>query len=228
MLVTSNMIDIEVDKKQIYRYLGYGSDYKPPVRISVLIDEYIEHARHLIDPAHSYVIRNIEQVECPSVFVEGSVVFKSKVVATLLEKSTKVAVFVATISSRLEEMACQLARDGLVLQSAVLDAIGSSATENVADFVQDRIREMANAQGLCASHRFSPGYCDWAIKQQKTVFQALVSDTAGVRLTKGYLMIPRKSISGIIGIGPCDPSNVENYNPCQTCTEYDCMSRRSI
>jgi len=134
-------------------------------------------------------------------------------------------VFLVTIGNRLEEMVCHLAEDGLVLQAAVLDAIGSSVVETVADFVQDRIGEVASAQGLCISQRFSPGYCDWDIGDQKMVFRAMNGDYAGIRLTKECLMLPQKSVSGIIGIGPCN--EVENYNPCKTCDNHDnCPWRR--
>ncbi|GAH91002.1 unnamed protein product, partial [marine sediment metagenome] len=53
------------------------------------------------------------------------------------------------------------------------------------------------------SRRLSPGYCDWKIDQQKMVFRAMKDDSAGVRLTEECLMLPQKSISGIIGIGQC-------------------------
>ena len=130
-----------------------------------------------------------------------------------------------TIGKHLEETAYQLAEDGLVLQATVLDAIGSGAAERVADLVQDKIRETANTQGLVTSPRFSPGYCDWDVDQQKTIFQAVDGDALGIYLTERYLMIPRKSISGIIGIGPSN-SDVENYNSCKTCKKYDCLGRR--
>jgi hypothetical protein len=57
------------------------------------------------------------------------------------------------------------------------------------------------------------------------IFKAMQEDTAGVRLTEGYLMLPRKSISGIIGIGS-DNNNIEIYNPCKTCPTADCPGRR--
>jgi len=227
VLDTSNGIDIEIDRKQVCHYLGYGADCKPPARVSSLIDEYAEHAHHLIEPVYSYIIKNIEQVDGPSVFIEGSIIFRSQVIARLLEQCCKVSVFVVTIGNRLEEMACRLAEDGLILQSAVLDAIGSDAAERVADFVQGRVGEMTGAQGLCISPPFSPGYCDWDIGQQKVVFWAVGRDSTGVHLTEGYLMIPRKSISGIIGIGLCNDS-VERYNPCKSCDKHDCEGRREI
>ncbi|MFC1995291.1 vitamin B12 dependent-methionine synthase activation domain-containing protein [Chloroflexota bacterium] len=75
------------------------------------------------------------------------------------------------------------------------------------------------------SRRFSPGYCDWELSQQKMVFRAMNGDFAGIRLTEECLMVPQKSISGIMGLGTCD-SNIENYNPCVTCKERDCPGRR--
>jgi len=190
-----------------------------------LVNEYLENANHLIDISSSYVIRNVEWVEDPVAFIEDSIIFKSQVVARLLERCEKVAVFALTIGSHLEEMVCKLAKDRLVLQASVLDAIGSAATEKAAALVQSRIREIASAEGLYTSQRFSPGYCDWEVGQQRMLFWALNGNTVGIRLTGRCLMIPQKSMSGIIGIGSCI-SDVKNYNPCKTCNKYDCPGRK--
>jgi hypothetical protein len=227
MPVTSNGIDIEIDRKRVCHYLGYGADCTPPARILSLIDEHAEHAHHLIEPSYSYVIRDIEWVQGSITFVEDSIIFKSQVIARLLEQCYKVAVFLVTIGKHLEETASRLTKDGLILQASVLDAIGSDAAERAADFVQGRIGEMASAHGLHISQRFSPGYCDWNIGQQRMLFWAMNGDTVGIRLTGESLMIPQKSISGIIGIGLSN-SNVEHYNPCKTCNKRDCPGRRAI
>jgi len=221
MVAISNRIDI--DSQQVLHNIGYGTDYEPSARIESLVNEYVENTCHLIEPSYSYVIRGISSVKGSRVVIEGSFTFKSGVVAQLVEQCEKVALFIATIGSRLEEMVCHLAEDGLVLQAAVLDAIGSGVTETVADFVQGKIGEVARAQELYISRRFSPGYCDWDISQQKMVFRAMNGDYAGVHLTKGYLMLPQKSISGIIGIGSRE---VEDYNPCKMCDKQDCVGRR--
>ncbi len=235
MLVTNNWIDIEINnieinnieinRKQVCYYVGYSADYKLPARILSLVDEYVEHAHQLIEPSYSCVIRDIKLVQGSRVIIEGSIAFRSEVIARLLEQCHKVAVFLVTIGKHLEETVYRLAEDGLILQSTVLDAIGSVAADKVADFVQGRIREVANDQGLVISQRFSPGYCDWDIGQQKMLFWAVNGDSMGIRLTEGCLMIPRKSVSGVIGIGSSN-SNVENYNLCKTCNKYDCQGRR--
>lgn len=223
MIAISNQIDI--NGQHVLNNMGYDDDYKLPARIASLIDEYLENACHLLEPAYSCVIRDVIFVQGTYIFLEDSITFESEVIAQLLRQCDKAAIFVATIGSLLEEMVGQLADDGLMLQATVLDAIGSVAIESVANFVQGRVGEIAHAHELCISRRFSPGYCDWDIGQQRTVFRTMKESYAGVRLTEGCLMLPQKSISGVIGIGPCD-SNVENYNPCQTCDKYDCVGRR--
>ena len=214
---------IYINLQQVLHDIGYGADSKPSARIVSLINEYLENANDLVDPSYSYVIRDIKSVHGSRVIIGDSIEFESEIIARLLEQSERVAVFAVTIGSHLEELTSLLAEDGLIVQAAVLDAIGSEAAEKVADFVQDRIAQVARAQGLTISRRFSPGYCDWDVSQQTMVFRAMIGDSVDVRLTEGCLMLPQKSISGIIGIGPRE---VENYNPCKTCDKHDCVGRR--
>lgn len=223
MLAVSGQIDI--DREQVLSNIGYDGDYELSARIKSIVDDYIENHHDLIESAYSYVIRDIVSVQGDSVTIEGSITFESKVLARLLERCEKVAVFALTIGSRLEEMVAYLAENGLVLQATVLDAVGSGAAEKLAGFVGDRIRLMSDIDGLVTSRRFSPGYCDWEVSQQKMVFQALNGDSAGIHLRESFLMIPRKSVSGIIGIGH-DIISIENYNPCNTCKKKDCPGRR--
>ncbi len=218
-------VDIEIDKKRVYHYIGYEDNHKLSARISSLVDDYAKHAHQLINPLYSYIIKDVEWARGSIAFVEDSIIFKSQVVVQLLEQCQQVAIFLVTIGKYLEETAWKLARDGLVLQATVLDAVGSNAVEKAADGVQDKIKEIAGTEGLITSRRFSPGYCDWDIGQQRMLFRALTGHTSGVRLTGECLMIPQKSISGIIGIGSPN-GNVENYNPCEFCNKQDCPGRR--
>lgn len=233
MVVSSNIsnifmdidMDIKVDMKDVCRYLGYSPDVEPSARIASLLDEHIDTARNLIRPSYSYIIKNIKAIVGSRVFVEGPIVFKSEAIARLLERCEKVAVFILTIGGRLDETVRWLADSEQIVEAYVLDAIGSSVTEGLANSVQGRIREVAHAQGLCISRRFCPGYCDWDISQQEMVFRTMNSEYSGVLLTDDYLMVPEKSMSGIIGIGSCD-NGVESYSPCATCDKRACPGRR--
>jgi hypothetical protein len=224
MSTSSIRNEFDIDTEQVLKSMGYGTKGVPSARVESLVKEYADNICHLIEPSYSYFIRDVNSVRGSRVFIEGSITFRSNVIARLLEDCQKVAVFVLTVGGRLSELVRQLSKDGLMVQAAVLDAIGSDAAETLAHVVQDIVAQEAEAEGMGISQRFSPGYCDWRVSQQKMVFRAMGSKTAGVRLTDGCLMIPQKSISGIIGIGPAD--KVESYNPCLTCNKSDCEGRR--
>ena len=224
-VVTGSAIKLTINRKNILRYLGYSADIKPSARISSLIKDYVEEAYHVIEPSYNYAIRDIDRVEDSDIYVEGSIVFHGEVVARLLEKCDKVALFVATIGSHLGEVANQLAEDGLIVQAYTLDAIGSDAVEQLSQSVQDLITKSVRSIGLVTSRRYSPGYCDWDISQQDMLFRAVNGESIGIQLTEDNLMVPEKSISGIIGIGPIN-SDIKDYNPCETCSKQDCPGRR--
>jgi hypothetical protein len=216
---------LDIDRQQVFANIGCGDGYHPSARITSLVNDYIENYHDLLSPAYSNVIRDIISVDGDKVTIEGPVTFKSRVIARLLRRCDKVAVFALTIGGYLEEMVAHLAEEGLVLQATVLDAIGSGAAEQLAVFVEELAKTKASEKGLVISRRFSPGYCDWDVSQQEMVFATLGGDTAGISLTDSLLMMPRKSVSGIIGIGR-PGNNIENYNPCDSCRKRDCPGRR--
>jgi hypothetical protein len=223
MLVLDNQIEIE--KQQVLNRIGYDDEGEPSNRIDSLVNDYIENYHDLIAPSYSYTFCDIKWVNENGVGLDNSIVLKSKVIATLLSRCEIAAFFVLTIGSYLEDMVAHLAEERLVLQATVLDAIGSGTAEKLANQVEDKIKKIANAGNLITSRRFSPGYCDWKVNQQEMVFRALNNDTGGVILTDSQLMMPRKSVSGIIGIG-LPGRDIEDYNPCITCKKKECPGRR--
>ena len=86
MLVAGKSAITTIDRRQIWRNIGYRAASEPPGRISSLIDEYIENTDQLIEPGYSYVIKNIESVRGDVVNVGDSIVFESEVIARLLER----------------------------------------------------------------------------------------------------------------------------------------------
>ncbi|UCB43147.1 MAG: hypothetical protein JSV77_00405 [Dehalococcoidales bacterium] len=225
MTTIGEQILINIDEKKVLRDVGYDANRRPPTRVTALARDYAENVNQLVNPAFSYVIKDIDFVVNSSVFIEGGFVFQSQVISELLKMCEKVAVFALTIDGYLEETVAQLAENGLIVQARVLDAIGSNAVEQVADHVQDIVKDRVSTQGFHISRRYSPGYCDWEVDQQQTLFRAMNGSNISIQLTDKNLMLPRKSISGIIGIGTCK-SEIENYNPCVSCQQHDCPGRR--
>ena len=69
----------------------------------------------------------------------------------------------------------------------------------------------------------SPGYCGWHVSEQQLLFPLFEGQTCGVRLTDSSLMVPIKSVSGIIGLG----KEVRRLDyTCGLCDFKQCYKRR--
>ena len=218
---------IEIDKKKVCRNLGYQNGHAPSPSISSLIDEEIDEAYRLIQPSCFYRIMDVSRIRRPRVTLLNGTTFSitSEVLSWVLYPCKKAVIFVASIGKGLEERAKQVMDDGHLLKATLLDAIGSEATEKVTCHLQDRVRELANFYEGEITLRYSPGYCDWDITQQRVLFKAMDSAPIGVELTEECLMVPRKSVSGIIGLGWGEKRRLR-LSPCQFCTRQDCQNRR--
>lgn len=82
----------------------------------------------------------------------------------------------------------------------IVQAIGAAMIEKWMDLVEDEIR-LTLSPGESLVERYSPGYGDFPLSAQRTVFALLDAPRAiGVSLTDTLLMVPSKSVSAVIGI----------------------------
>ena len=109
--------------------------------------------------------------------------------------------------------------------SAITDALGSLTVENAMDKIQSRLADDMLADGLHISNRYSPGYCNWPLREQKTLFELIGNNPTGITLSDSCLMYPTKSVSGIIGIGP--RMRRLEYG-CPACDNKGCVYRRIV
>jgi hypothetical protein len=213
-----------IERKEVLKRIGYGDTEDVSPRIDSLVEDYLDNYHEFIIPSSSCVYMDIGEVSASYVRI-GKITFETSVLARVLRRCQSAAVFVLTIGSYLEEMVAYLAAQGMMLQATVLDAVGSGAVERLAGEIETEIKRKATANDMVISRRYSPGYCDWDISQQKKLFRLLGGNTADVTLTENMLMTPRKFISGIIGID-ASGRDIEEYNPCSTCRKKDCLGRR--
>ena len=86
-------------------------------------------------------------------------------------------------------------------QALLLDAVMSAAIESVLDAREAALREELAAQGLYLTDRFSPGYGDMPIAQTREICEVLSAQrTIGLTVSAGGVMIPRKSVTAIMGV----------------------------
>lgn len=178
--------------------------------------------------AHSrgtYRILRVETLETGRMILADGSEYRGAI-GQFLKHVQFVAPFVVSIGSGLERLARCWLRDGKLLGGTIVDALASELVEDAADQLQQRVRDWAQANGKEITPRYSPGYCGLSLKTQQTLFKQVDARGVNVRLTDSQLMLPLKSVSGLIGIGPADLVSPEGY-PCTRCDHPDCMMRRA-
>lgn len=194
---------------------------------SGILEDLSDMMEELAIPTLSYSINKIEHIENKSVYLQGGIQLKSHILAKVAEHCNEIVSFIATIGSGVEEEVARLTNVNRLSEAYMLDHLGSLNVEHAVNAFHNSMKRRNRAKGYDVTLRFSPGYCDWPITEQKKLFLLLDCETTGITLTESCLMHPRKSISGVFGLFPMDTNqNISPYNPCETCTKRDCNARR--
>lgn len=107
----------------------------------------------------------------------------------------------------------------------VIQAVAAAYIEDYVDQAQKELEEYAAQKGLYLRPRYSPGYGDFQLENQRFLFAALeIPKRIGVTLTDSLFMVPFKSITAVIGLSD-DPS-LCHINKCMSCSQKNCPFRR--
>lgn len=181
------------------------------------LDELVALAQRLIQPRGVCEVGYVGEKGERTVEVAGQV-FESPVLRRNLEAAHKVFPYIITVGPELEHAAS--AQTDL-LKQYYLEEMANIALEQAAGLLASHLEAR---YGLGALSNMSPGSLeDWPITEQPKLF-SIFGDTeklVGVRLTDSMLMVPRKSISGIIF-----PSE-EGFVACQLCDRPHCQGRKA-
>jgi cobalamin-dependent methionine synthase I len=193
--------DIPIPYKQIIKRLGYPNSTKITQPVKQILDEFLNQTRDLIEAKGVFRLLKVESQASGNIrFIQSDFKIQSKQVTHMLRKSDIVVLFMVTIGNRLENQVNTLLKEEETTRGFVLDAIGSEMTDAVADEMHYHyLKKLAATQGYSITTRFSPGYGDWTLPVQKDILQLCRGDRIDISLTDSYLMIPRKSVSAVLG-----------------------------
>ncbi|MBC7190193.1 vitamin B12 dependent methionine synthase, partial [Candidatus Aerophobetes bacterium] len=164
-----------------------------------------------------YKVEYVEKREDEKIWI-GKAQFKSRILAENLRKVERVFPFIITIGKKLEEEA---ARQKDLLSQYYLEEIADIALSKVSSYLEKYIRKTYSTGQIS---RMSPGeLADWPITQQRELFLLFgdKQNPIGVTLTENFLMIPRKSVSGVFF-----PTSIKFYS-CKLCPRKNCHRRKA-
>lgn len=217
----------EITADKVHRLLGSAKVQNISGRLLKTIDRSIQRAYSLVRPKVVYTEKEIEKVEGRSLVLSENVVLKSGKLSRSLGKCDRAGVFVATIGKSIDSLIHRLAREEKMVDAYIFDIIGSVAAEDTVEKFQQMCDRLFEKKGEGTTLRFSPGYCDWKVQEQKKLFGLIDNGAIDVELTPSCLMTPRKSVSGVFGIANIRDIKRTVTNPCRQCGMRQCVARRT-
>ncbi len=179
----------------------------------------IAQAREVARPKALYAEAFVEGRGTDTIRIDGFT-FTSRTLRRKLDTVERVFPYVATCGHELDTVVLPA---GDVLVQFWWDAIKAeclaAARAHLFTYLSDRFR-------LGQTVRMSPGSGDvetWPIEQQRQLFALLggVTRYIGVTLTDSCLMIPNKTVSGLLF------ATAEDFQTCQVCHRDVCPNRRA-
>ena len=198
------------------RYLRARPDDK---EAQLLVDTVYLRLRNEVQARHVLQKYRVA-VDATGVTLESGTRFNSRDLAAHLKGCEEALLLGATLGSRVDAAIRRLAL-GSVAEGAAAQAVAAALIESYCDEVQARF----DTGGLAQRPRFSPGYGDWDLAEQRLIFPVLnCAKLIGLTLTEGCMMAPSKSVTAVIGLSE-DVQCV--WNKCMTCGNINCPYRAS-
>lgn len=188
-----------------------------------VFDEVLQEGPSFIHSKGGFVV--LDQFECLDTEIRiGETTFHTgSIIAKQFRQASKIVVFACTAGPGIREKYDQFRTEGDYLKAFFVDTLGTVAVEKAMDKIHHSILLRFEAEGLHGTNRYSPGYCGWSVNEQHALWKFLPSAYCGITLTDSALMLPIKSVSGIIGLGP--HARKSPYS-CSICKLDNCIYRR--
>jgi hypothetical protein len=203
--------DLMITPVEVYEQMGYH-DAEPDAVTKAELTQIISEVSQWLRPQFSYFVVSVQPT-----FDMGNIILRQ------LRGSEAYALFICTAGVAYEAYQQRLKERGDMVRVFIADALGSVIAEKCADQMEKALQESIDKLGWKHTNRFSPGYCGWHVSQQQLLFPLFQGHTCGVRLTDSSLMVPIKSVSGIVGLG----KDVRHLDyTCGLCDFKQCYKRK--
>jgi hypothetical protein len=164
-------------------------------------DKALEEGYPLLEPKVLYEKLAVESFKHETLKLSNGGSLRGQLVAEHLAPAEEVIIVLSTVGFSLEEQSVELVKTDPVAGLA-LEGVGSAGVEALTNAACNFFEEKALERGKKTTIPLSPGMTGWPVEQgQPEIFSLIDSQSINITLTPNHLMLPRKSLSMVIGIG---------------------------
>ncbi|MDD5439260.1 MAG: hypothetical protein PHS37_03645 [Candidatus Omnitrophica bacterium] len=186
----------------IYARLGYRKG------LTRLTAEQKKQTDYLINCALQHLdvrgiarIMPLREIAKDRVVFCDDVAFNSVSLARLLARSSEALFMAATGGKEVAEEIRKSVRAKKIAKAIVFDAVASEMVDDGLGWIMSYYNtEFRRQNKVLTGRRFSAGYGDFLLDNQKIICNTLEVKRIGVRLTSSCMLVPEKSVTAIAGI----------------------------
>lgn len=203
--------------------MGFESGQTDEIFASTISEVHREIEKFIDIKAEIKIFKDFRFIDQTQLWLNKLTFTPGATIAKQMEDSEAIALVICTAGKGIAEYVKKAMELGDSFMAYTIDMYGSGIVESAMDKVQENFKNKMEEQGLKITNRYSPGYCEWDVKDQHLFFSLFPENYPGIKLTKSALMDPVKSVSCVIGIG-----EKVKYNPytCSLCKMEDCIYRK--
>ncbi|MBD3320697.1 MAG: methionine synthase [Chitinivibrionales bacterium] len=195
-------IPIEIPERMVLIRLGYNrrkttlsADQKST------LDRNISDGFSLCELRGCYMRMDIEKHEAGKTVLEDGSELTGTSLAKLLQNSHAVALMASTAGPDIVQAAAKSIDRGDGATGVIYDAVGGQSADAALGWINEYVRQsLSRKREHLTKRRFSPGYGDVALENQKSMYRLLDLERLGLQLTPGCMLVPEKSVTAIAGI----------------------------
>ncbi len=209
----------EVSLEDVFQ--AEGADYskrRPQPSTEELHRRIIAEAASLVKPTAIWREVEITGTGVQELYLEDGYKLTSKLLAKLAGTAEKLLLFAMTIGSVFEDRLTIYKGDGKISEAFALDAAGTAFITKASMAALTRLDEIYRKEGLYTTFPLGPGHSYWSrIEDLRIILHFLKAEQIGLTLTDSNLIMPRKSVTMVMGVGQNLPDSHDQTH-CNFCS----------
>ncbi len=213
----------DVSVESVARYFG-GNNYIADNKTIDRIRRAINEVSDLVTPKGTYTLCSVSDMKPGKSMILGKGLELSIPDCFADSGVCLIATAIGTLGDKLEKQCRQLAKEGKIYESTLLDAVGTGMLDLLGEKICATIVQDGNLSGLREGFRFAPGLEGYPLEQQQLLFQIADNESVDVFLNSSAIMLPTKSISFFLMLTKTVLKSKET-NKCNSCRMVGCRYR---
>jgi hypothetical protein len=189
---------------EVLRRQGLGGGVRVRPEIKELITELLAEVakERFLEPAVAYEYYPITAMDADRISLKGGKTIEAPLLPATFPEAKELIVLVGTIGPGLEKRVTEYSKGGKALRGMVLDGIGTAAVDRLIPGAMALIAAEVASRGYEIGSPINPGMPGFPMTEQWSLLKLVPSKEIGISLSSSGVLIPRKSTSMVIGIGP--------------------------